>query len=47
MATSAPQQRLKIGARIRSARERKGLTQSRLAKLLAINQSVVSQWERG
>ena len=33
--------------RIKSLRQKKGLSQQELAKLLFVNQTAVSQWERG
>lgn len=36
-----------IGARLKAARLRKGLTLERVAKPLGITRSCVSQWERG
>ena len=36
-----------MGAKIRECRERKGLSQKELADALGIDQSAVSNWERG
>ena len=36
-----------LGARIRSARESKGLTQGGLAALVGVSRSAVAQWETG
>ncbi len=36
-----------IGARIRAAREARGLTQGGLAKLVGVSRSAVAQWETG
>lgn len=36
-----------VGARIRAARERGGLTQARLAGLVGVTRSAVAQWETG
>ncbi len=36
-----------LGIRIRAARQRAGLTQGELGEMLGIQQSSVSQWERG
>jgi transcriptional regulator with XRE-family HTH domain len=39
--------RYPVGARIRAARERRGLHQRDLAALLGVERSTVSQWETG
>lgn len=36
-----------IGARIRAARERQGLTQAALAERVGVTRSAVAQWETG
>jgi transcriptional regulator with XRE-family HTH domain len=36
-----------IGARIKQLREKKGLTQAKLAKELSVNRETVNQWENG
>lgn len=36
-----------IGARIRAAREARGLTQGGLAELVGVSRSAVAQWETG
>jgi transcriptional regulator with XRE-family HTH domain len=36
-----------LGAKIRAARRKAGLTQASLAELMGVRQSSISQWERG
>ncbi|MGC8470474.1 MAG: helix-turn-helix domain-containing protein [Acetobacteraceae bacterium] len=44
-APSTPDPLASAGARIRAARERRGLTQSGLAEALGVSRSAVAQWE--
>jgi transcriptional regulator with XRE-family HTH domain len=37
----------KIAPELRAMRAREGLTQKQLAKLLAVDQSMISKWENG
>jgi transcriptional regulator with XRE-family HTH domain len=42
-----PDYRRRVGARIRRERSRAGLTQSQLARILEVEATAVSRWERG
>ena len=38
---------VRVGARIRAARDAKGVTQSQLARAIEVPDSYISRWERG